>query len=342
MATDTVASKTPAPKELAWDVVLAHDYCAALLELISKAQRRVVITAMVVRSGQHTGPVLRAAAEAAGRGVKVHILGDIYSQHGISRPSVISRHAFKSECLDTRRILANLQANGGRSTWVGRMGLNPYAHRYHAKMTVIDDHVYSFGGVNFSDDSMENIDYMLHTEDAALATKLQQLAASNADGLPAADLEVPLGKQNSLLFDAGTPGSSIIYDRACQLAAQSAKVTYVSQMYPSGRLGQLISHTQNTCYFNRPWQTGLRPDSLAQAWDGWRGGIPNHYTGSHYVHAKLILFELKDGTKAVLSGSHNFSKRGVTFGTKEIALYSTSPALWRKLQDVIYAVATSA
>jgi hypothetical protein len=54
------------------------------------------------------------------------------------------------------------------------------------------------------------------------------------------------------------------------------------------------------------------------------------------------LFELKDGSKAVLSGSHNFSWRGVAFGTKEIALYSTDPNVWRRLQDVVYMVATAA
>jgi hypothetical protein len=55
-----------------------------------------------------------------------------------------------------------------------------------------------------------------------------------------------------------------------------------------------------------------------------------------------MLFELNDGSKVVLSGSHNFSWRGVAFGTKEIALQSSDPALWRRLHDVVFKVAADA
>lgn len=324
-----------------FEVVLARDYYSRFLQLIPSAKHQIVLSAMTVRAGPLSGKILREMVAAARRGVAVHVLADVFCQHLVNRPNYLDRKGFKAECATTRELLNEIHALGGTVDWVGRMGLNPYAGRYHAKVSVVDEHVFSFGGVNFCDDAFGNIDYMLHAHDAALAAKLRRLIADNGKGLPAADIELPVDTQDTILFDAGQRGVSIIYERACELAAKAAKITYISQMCPSGRLGELIKQTQNTCYFNRPSQTGVRPDSVAQYWDNWRTGLTNHYESEQYLHAKCILYELKDGTKAVISGSHNFSWRGVAFGTKEIALYSTNPETWRKMQDIAYVVATS-
>jgi phosphatidylserine/phosphatidylglycerophosphate/cardiolipin synthase-like enzyme len=272
----------------------------------------------------------------------VHILSDVFAQHKATRPDYLTPEGFRQECADTVHLLERIAAAGGRVSWVGKVGLNPYAGRYHAKVTVIDDDVLSFGGVNFTDDSLNNVDYMLSTKDDSLAQRLAKLVADNANDKPATDTQAKLTATHTMLFDAGNRKKSIIYDRACELAQQSTRITYVSQMCPSGKLAQFIKHVPHTCYFNRPERTGLRPDTLAQLWDGWRAGVTNHYEGAAYLHAKFILFELKDGTKACLSGSHNFSWRGVAFGTKEIALLSTDPVLWRRMQDMVYKVATQA
>jgi len=53
------------------------------------------------------------------------------------------------------------------------------------------------------------------------------------------------------------------------------------------------------------------------------------------LHAKFMLFELKDGTKTLVSGSHNFSERGVRYGTQEIAIRSTDEKLWEQLYDFL-------
>lgn len=327
---------------LDFGVVTAQDYCEKLLRLIPRAKQRIVLSAMVVRAGQQTGQVLQEIAAAAERGVRVHILSDVFAQHKATRPDYLAQAGFRQECADTQQLFERIVAVGGKVSWVGKIGLNPYAGRYHAKVTVIDDDVLSFGGINFTDDSLNNVDYMLHVKDGSLATRLAKLVADNAAGKPATDVQAKLTASHNLLFDAGNRKESIIYERACELAQQATRITYVSQMCPSGRLAEYIKRVPHTCYFNQPSRTGLRPDTLAQLWDGWRAGVTNHYEGAAYLHAKFILFELKDGTKACLSGSHNFSWRGVAFGTKEIALLSTDPALWRRMQDMVYKVATQA
>lgn len=326
------------PQAVGFDVVFAYDYAAQLAKLIPAAKKRIVIAAMVVRAGNVSTHLLQLCVDAARRGVAVHVVADVFCQHGSNRPNDISRHQFRQECAQTRELLNEMHALGGTVDWVGRIGLNPYAGRYHAKATIIDDDVFGFGGVNFCDDGFQNTDYMLHVKNKDVAARLYDVVGN----APTANLEVPLGQHDTLLYDGGQKGNSIIYDRACKLAAASKKVTFISQMCPTGRLADALKSTQSVCYFNQPTKTGFAPSALAQLWDNWRTGIHNHYEGDAYIHAKCILFELKDGSKAVLSGSHNFSWRGVAFGTKEITLQSSDPALWLKLQNLVYAVATDA
>jgi hypothetical protein len=63
--------------------------------------------------------------------------------------------------------------------------------------------------------------------------------------------------------------------------------------------------------------------------------LHNSYTRPTYLHAKFILFELRDGTKALVAGSNNFNWDGVSYGTQEIALYSTDEALWQTFYDYL-------
>lgn len=318
-----------------FDVVLARDYPAQLTQCISAAKKHIMVTAMTVRAGQETGPVLQACVNAARRGVPVRVVADVFCQHMANRPGTLGRRAFWRECADTRELLNEIHALGGTVDWVGGIGLNPYAGRMHCKATIIDDDVFSFGGINFCDDALANIDYMLHIKDPAIATNLYTILGN----LPAANLEIPLGSANTLLYDGGKKGESLIYDRTCELAALSKRAVYISQMCPTGRLTGALRQAKSTCYFNQPAKTGFSVSTAAQLWDCWRTHTVNHYEGKAYIHAKCILFELKDGTKAVISGSHNFSWRGVAFGTKEVALYSRDSHLWRRLQNIIYKVA---
>lgn len=322
-----------------FEVLSPQEYVDKLAELIPRAKRRVILMAMTVHETQKTKRILELIHEAAARGVKVTILADVYSLSLPSRQLHQSRHSFRLQSAQLKTFVNKFTGTGGEFHWLGRIGLNPYSGRHHAKVTIIDDIVMTFGGMNFADDMFENLDYMLYAEDPYLAQELVKLTTRVMQGGPTSDLQLHLGSHNTLLFDAGKSGQSIIYKKACELARQATKIIYVSQMCPSGELAKILKQKRATCYFNRPNQSGVRPDSLAQLWDNWRSGISNHYQGRQPVHSKCMLFEIPDGTKAVLSGSHNFSWRGVSFGTQEIALYSTDPMLWRRLQNIVYQVA---
>jgi cardiolipin synthase len=320
-------------KNLSLRLMPAADYYAELLRVIPQAQERVVLHAMIISWTPELArtllPVLRGALQ---RGVQMELVGDIYTKSWLtyfseytlhSKPGGMWRHT-----LAVNRELSSL---GAHITYIGRIEANPFKGCCHSKITIIDDIVYTFGGVNYSDASFTDNDYMFCVRDRTLANRFEQLVRTIATNRPIMDdTSEVLDATTTLLFDGGAADTSIIYDTACTLVSQAKHVLYVSQFPPSGRLGKIMAQKSCTCYCNRPSQAGF-PFNLAFALDTRRYGTTNHYMHDTYIHAKYIMTEDADGSKHVLSGSNNFSWSGVHFGTKEIAMHSTDPAIWQAL-----------
>ncbi|HXH27362.1 MAG TPA: phospholipase D-like domain-containing protein [Candidatus Acidoferrum sp.] len=310
-------------------LVSAKDYPAELLALISQAKQRIIIAAMLVCADDRTAPILDALEAALARGVRVYILGDVYFR--VFREGN-KRWQQRLTVAETERRLGLLRQKGAQVVLYGRLGLNPFKGRSHLKVTIVDDTVYSFGGVNFVGKAFENADYMLRHADRRLADKLDQLV-TNAPHTHE-DMTWLIDSQTTLLFDGGQPGVSVIYRTVCELAARAKRIYYVSQMVPSGELAQRILDTEYVAYFNRPQQSS-KYVALSLVLDNPFGRLKNRYHRRQYLHAKFMLFELKDGTKTLVSGSHNFSERGVRYGTQEIAIRSTDEKLWEQLYDFL-------
>lgn len=312
-------------------LVTATDYHDALLDLIPSAKRRIVIHAMVILWQPHTEIYIPLLHDALERGVEVRIVGDMFSKFQANLPK-FARNDRGPRWGHTIAANSELQSRGAHIKYVGKIGLNPYKQRCHSKITIVDDTAYTFGGVNFYSGGFSFHDYMLEIKNQKLADRLYDLVREIEKFPRMADVTEKIDGHNTLLFDGGTPGSSAIYDTACDIVVDAKKVYYVSQMCPSGRLAKLINSTDNHCYFVRPTQVDP-PSNLALIFDKARFGIKNLYKGKQYIHAKFILTEGKDGTKHIVSGSNNFSWRGIAFGTKEIAVHSTDPELWQVLYN---------
>jgi hypothetical protein len=312
-------------------LIAADEYYDVLLAGISKAKKRVLVNAMGILWGPRTEQLLPALREALERGVEVRLIGDIFSKVEANIPR-LHRGDGTPKWSHTLAVNTELRALGAHITYVGKIGLNPFKGRCHTKITIIDDTVFTFGGANFTSGSFSNHDYMLTATDDALAERLYKLAREIEKDQPLADRSEAIGEGMRLLFDGGTPDSSAIYDEACNRVATARRVYYVSQMCPSGRLAKLITATENYCYFNRPSQAEP-PLNMALPVDRLLSRINNHYKGKRYIHAKFILCEDKDGTKHLVSGSNNYSWRGIAYGTKEIAVGSSDPQLWQTLFD---------
>ncbi len=308
------------------DFLMAADYFDQLVVGIPRAKKRIVIHAMTILWGPTTGIFVPLLEDALERGVKVTIVGDYYSKFYANKPS-FARKNTSPKWSYTRAMNYRLEDAGAKIIYIGKIGLNPYKGRTHSKATIIDDDVYTFGGVNFTSDSFDNHDYMLHLKSPVLAGYIENLVTKIASGKPLKDISKKINKHTTLLFDSGSPGKSIIYETACDVVSKAQNVYFVSQMCPSGRLAKEISQTDYECYFIRASQADA-PANFALLFDKARYHMTNLYKGKRYIHAKYILCEYADGSKHIVSGSNNFSWRGIAYGTKEIAIHSTDPKLW--------------
>jgi hypothetical protein len=313
-------------------LISAAEYYDALLQAIPKAKKRIVIHAMTVLWNTETETIQTQLMSALERGVEVRIVGDIYSKFYANTPKLM-RTIDNRKWAHTRAINIKLEAEGAHITYVGRLGLNPFKGRTHSKITIVDDIAFTFGGVNFTDGSFHNHDYMLQMKNARLCDELYQLVVDIADTKePLPNVTKALSGTATMLFDGGRPSTSAIFDKACEIVSKAKKVYYVSQMVPSGRLGKLVTSIDNECYYNHPTKADT-PNNLAILVDQTRYGINNLYKGKQYIHAKFILCENEDGSKHLVSGSNNFSWRGIAYGTKEIAVYSSDPELWQSFYE---------
>lgn len=316
-------------------VVKAETYAQELLQHIVTAKHRVTISSLTFFYDDATHPLLDALVAATQRNVKVRLVIDAYSQnipvqiHHWNQWGEIRR-----KIQETKGFLRTLEQHDGVVWLHDGLDWNPFKGRLHQKIACVDDHVYFAGGVNMTADGLRSIDYMLYTQDVTLAHLLDAQLADVVAAPFVDDSEHVIDEQTKLLIDGGKPGTSLIYDRALALTEQAARVTYVSQLCPSGRLALLLKERDSSLYYNPP-QVMLFPGNWYQRVMKTYYRLPNAYTRQQFLHAKCMLFELSDGRKALLSGSHNFSWRGVAYGTRELAVESYDEKLWQELQHLI-------
>lgn len=316
------------------DLVGAHAYYPELTEAMDRAKKRILIHAMNISWNGSLAPIADVLHQALDRGVDVTLVGDIYSKFDDTIDRLSGNRAIHKGWRHTQRVNKGLQAAGARIDYLGTLGLNPFRHRCHSKVTIVDDTVYTFGGINFFDKAKQWHDYMLRVAaNASFADSMESLVSDIVGGrLLDHDMTTELDAHNKMIFDIGVPGMSAIYSAACDLVQGARKVWLVTQYPPSGKLCKALDATNATCYFNRLQpQFASFPTNLAIAIDTFRHPTKNHYRKQQYLHAKFILAEMQDGSKQLLSGSHNFSYRGVRYGTKEIALLSSDEHLWQQL-----------
>jgi len=315
-------------------VLPATTYYTQLIQRIEQAQRAITIVVFLIQMSAETEALFTALEEAARRGVRVNLTFDPFSRYYNDNSSLPPHRLQGRHFASTAAALDRLAAAGADIHELSKLGLNPYRGRCHTKFSVIDDTVFAFGGVNLYGSGLASADYMLRLEHPALAHQLHQLAVTIASGERQSDRALPIDANSTALIDSGRPGQSIIYDRALEWAGQSERIHYVSQYYPTGRLARPLRTTNTICYINRVDQVQAHVKMMLLT-DHWRTRLANHYRGQRYLHAKFILFELKDGRKALLAGSHNFSWQGVVYGTQEIALASTDADLWQQLHQYL-------
>lgn len=315
-------------------LLLPHEYVNDATKAIKKAKHRVSFLCMLVTDDAATDKLIDALCETAERGVKVDVAADVFTYGELSGHFIPTRY-FTKKTRATTDMTRQFEGSKVNFNWLGRFSNTPFTGRTHIKWCVVDDIVYSFGGVNLYDTGINSNDYMFKLRDHDLATIL----TAEYDRLVKADTDHFAYRSRSITTKAGTthidgglPFDSVIYRRACALAEEASKVILVSQYCPTGKLSRLLKNTDSHLYFN-PWQRAEGLDQLVI-----RSGMAlskqkTLYTHEKYLHAKFILFEMPDGRRIALTGSHNFVQGGVLLGTREVALETEDPRIYSALEN---------
>lgn len=317
-------------------LVSPTQYVREATNAINKATTRVYLLSMVFANHESTAILIEAIENAAKRDVKVTVAADIFTYGEVSDGFLAFRY-YSPGGKSTSKMVKSLKKAGVKFNWLGRGRVTIFHGRTHSKWCIVDDLVFAFGGVNLYDQGINNTDYMLKVNDSHLANKLvaEQERLQKAD-MRSINYPSTIYEHNgmSVLIDGGIIGQSVIYRRAIELAELASHVTFVSQYCPTGKLARILKGKSTSLYFNRPIQaSGLNKLVIRLA--QFVTGLKTAYQQPRYLHAKLIIYTMEDGSKVALTGSHNFAHTGVLLGTREIALESKDPEVINQLENFI-------
>lgn len=314
-------------------------YVRDMTAAIDAAERRVLMIALVISDDDATAELINAIERAAQRGVQVSIGLDIYFTFR-ELDAKSSRWSYVRNQLRKMRLLRRRLKNAGASVrWLGQFGMTLFSRRTHIKWSVVDDTVYSFGGVNLYATGIANNDYIFRSHNAALAERLSaehhRVMASDRAGAGYKSHAINIA-DGWVLVDGGKVGDSLIYRRALDLARQSTAITYVSQYCPTGALGRALKRTPQTKIYFNSWQNADdRFNRWLIRWSMFSHNMTTSYTRKQYLHAKFILFTLEDGRTVAITGSHNFVAMSGWLGTREVALETEDPKIIKQLQQFV-------
>jgi len=314
-------------------LLLPSDYVSQAAAQMRHAKKRIYLISMVIADHPETHELIAELEAAALRGVTVIVAADVFT-YGEVNGSFLPIKYYSPNAKLATHMAKKLRAAGVKFHWLGRARLTIWSGRTHSKWCVVDDTVFTFGGVNMYGDGIENTDYMFNIEHTKLTDRLVyeqeriQKADRSSSNYPSVAYEL---EGNSVLIDGGLVTQSIIYRRAIELAREAKDILFVSQYCPTGKVGRLMKKKNATVYFNRPEQAYSFNRVLIRL-SQFTSGLKTLYKKDNYLHAKFIIFTMDDGSKVAITGSHNFAYTGVLFGTREIALETKDPAIIRQLE----------
>lgn len=321
---------------MSMQLILPKDYIRQATDLINKAKTRVSLISMVIADHENTHELIQALQDAAKRGVKVTVAADVFT-YGEVNGSFFAIRYYSPRSREATAMAKKLKNAGVHFYWLGHARTTLANGRTHSKWCVIDDHIFTFGGVNMYQQGVENTDYMIRLQDEHLADRLVkeqhriQRAERTASNFSSSSYTF---NEHTVFFDGGVIAHSIIYKRACELAEKAEHIQFVSQYCPSGRLAKILKETPHTLYFNQPELASFVNRVVIRA-NMLLTGFRSSYSRDTYLHSKCVIFTMKDGSKIALTGSHNFAYAGVLFGTREVALETKDPAIIKQLESFI-------
>lgn len=316
-------------------LLLPDEFIAAATEHIARAREHITFVSMVLTDDKATDKLIDALIDAAKRGVKVQVAADTFTYGELSGHFIPFKY-YTREARDKTKMVRELKAAGAKFNWLGQFSLLPFTGRTHSKALIIDDTVYSFGGINPYDHGLSFTDYMFQIKDRQLALtlkdELNRMIQADGKNFAYRSHDFSFDKKSKVLLDGGLQTDSIIYRRSYRYARKAKEILLVSQYCPSGKLGRALKKTNSRLYFNKPvaanfWNKIIIGTGILMS------GHKTLYRHKNYLHAKFMIFTMPDGQKIAITGSHNFMPGSVLFGTKEIALETRDPRIISQLEN---------
>lgn len=315
------------------NLFLPDAYVKSVIARLKTAKTRVRLITAIMNEDKTTKDLITALCQTAERGVDVEVAADIFT-YGVIDSHGNYLKTFQKNIRRARAMRRSFIGSGVTFRWLGSLGPFIFAGRTHVKWCVIDDYVFSFGGVNLYRPGLSHTDYMIGLEDPSLADKLadEHRRIDKSDKIDrfyrSHNFECSVG---TVLVDGGLFNNSVIYKRVCALAAEAERVLYVSQYCPTGRLSMLLKKSSTTYYFNH-WKLASGFNRILIRSSMSINNIRTDYRRKRYIHAKFMVFTMPDNSKIAITGSHNFVRGGVVLGTREIALETANPTIIAELE----------
>lgn len=318
-------------------LLASREYPIDLVPVLDAAAERIRIVSTTFRADDpRSQAIVDALHAAARRGVDVSVAIDTFSYLEPKEFILRSPRRQPARAFRAFQIEHQLKRSGAEFHWLGRRTNILATGRTHSKWVVVDDIVYSFGGVNLDNESFENTDYIIKYQSRELAelvvTEHDAIISADHNGGGRRSHDEALSEQTTILFDGGLPFDSIIYRRAVALAKQAAEITLVSQYCPTGRLNRILKRKGATVYFNH-WRHASYINRFLIRLGMFTAKQTTSYTRDNYLHAKFIIYTMADGSKVALAGSHNFMFSSGLTGTREIAIETNDNNIIKQLEQ---------
>lgn len=317
-------------------LLTADEYALDLAKAIRKARNEIAITTTTLRDDDpRSHDIVEALCDAADRGVSVSVCVDTFTYLEPKEFLLRSPRRQPARAMRALQLERKLKHHGIMFRWLGRKANAIIYGRTHSKWAIVDDAIYSFGGVNMDNESFSNVDYVFRFHDARLATVMiaEHLQVRRADrgGGAFRSHKFELDAKTNVLFDGGLVGDSIIYRRAYQLAREATSILFVSQYCPTGKLARAFRNKDARLYFNSGENATLVNKFLIAS-SKLMAKHDTLYKHSTYLHAKFIIYTMPDGKKVALSGSHNYMFGSGLVGTREIAIETTDTNIINQIE----------
>lgn len=324
------------------------EFFVDFINLAKRAKKRIWIQAMLFEAGRNTSILEKTLVVKLTKKEKpdVRVALDwvsskaVHGKIGLFPEFKNNAYATNLHC-KTWKILTRFKEKGINVFINNKPNLIsvilPLFKRNHIKMYVVDNAAVWLGGVNFTDNSFTNTDFMVKFTGSKTVSKIASLYnIQNAKR----NFKVTLSNGYIIYIDNGYCGRSIILDKELQIISKAKKeILFISQFIPDGKvLEKFIRAAKKgvkvTVYTSNIEHRAFQemPYKLFYIFFKYR---IRHIPNFHLIHAKQKIHAkyLEIDKEKILFGSHNLIQSTVLLGTKEIGVYAHDRQLSKSIRS---------